>query len=125
MKGFNRRILIFLVFFLLVAYLISYVVNTSLGGYYMVPERDGKNRLFFENGFSMSDTILWQPNMGYYAPFKSDIIGVLYSPLIHLDREYWHTTLYITNPDDEKVIMNLDVEHMHPDTQQISHLPPN
>src|SRR6185312_7372535 len=36
--------------------------------------------------------ILWQPRFGYAAARWSSTLGILYSPLIHMDRRWLHKT---------------------------------
>jgi hypothetical protein len=80
---------------LLALYLGSYVLNSAFGGYWPKPERDGMHRWSF--GMAMHTAILWQPAYGYCARFNSDGLGAFYSPLVVLDRRWFHPTMYVTD----------------------------
>ncbi len=78
-----------------VVYVGSYSVNSALGGYWLKPERDGLHG--WSSGHSMHTAILWQPAYGYSARYKSDWIGTLFSPLVSIDRRWFHPTMYVTD----------------------------
>lgn len=77
-----------------IIYIGSYVANTRGGGYWLKPERDGRDRHSF--GLSMHTAILWQPAYGYCARYNSDFLGTIYAPLVALDRNWVHPTMYVT-----------------------------
>lgn len=97
---------------LLVLYAGSYVLNSSLGGYWNKPERDGHDRWVF--GLSIHTAILWQPRIGYWAPFRSDCVGAFYSPLVRIDRWLFHPTHYLTDPDIGEWTITLTPKDFHP-----------
>ena len=87
--------------FLVVAgaiYVGSYAANSLCGGYWLKPERDGKDKWSF--GLSMFTAIIWQPRFGYSAKFSSDFIGNFYRPLAYLDQKWIHPTRYISSEED-------------------------
>lgn len=81
---------------LIVLYVGSFAFNSFLGGYWSEVERDGHDRWSF--GLSMPTACLWQPRVGYWAPYRSDWLGAFYSPLIRLDRQFLHPTHYVSDP---------------------------
>ena len=80
---------------LFVLYIGIYAINSYLGGYWLQPERDGIHRWNF--GMSLHVAILWQPAWGYSSRYNSDFSGVLFSPLVALDRRWFHRTRYLTD----------------------------
>jgi len=98
------------------AYVVSYTVNSSLGGYWMTPERDTHERYSF--GLSMSTAIHWQPRIGYHARFVTDAVGRFYAPLIRIDRWLIHPTRYLTEKDVFERCDRLGVADMHPRFRQ-------
>ena len=80
---------------LLTLYIGSYAFNSALGGYWPKPEKDGAHRWSY--GLSMRTAILWQPAYGYYASHSSDWLGTFFSPLVLIDRRWFHPTMYITD----------------------------
>ncbi len=82
---------------LAVLYIGSFALNSYYGGYWNKLERDGRDR--WAVGLSMPTAILWQPRFGYWAPFRADLLGTFYSPLIRLDRSFVHVTRYVSDPD--------------------------
>lgn len=98
------------------AYVVSYVVNSSLGGYWMKPERDTRDRYSF--GLSMFTAFNWQPRVGYNSSFVTDAVGYFYAPLIRGDRWLLHPTHYLSNKDCFDWCDNLKVSDMHPQFRQ-------
>ena len=97
-------------------YLGSFVLNSYCGGYWSELERDGHDRWSF--GLSMPTAVLWQPRFGYWAPYRSDWLGTLYSPLIRLDRHLAHPTRYASAPDFHPWVNALPAEEVHPRYRQ-------
>jgi hypothetical protein len=93
-------------------YVTSFALNSHFGGYWGKPERDGHDRWSF--GLSMHTAILWQPRFGYWALYRSDWLGSLYSPLIRLDRRFLHSTHYVTDPKISEWIDATKVTDWHP-----------
>ena len=67
-------------------YVSIYLVNSFLGGYWTVPERDGRDKYSF--GLSITDAILWQPRFGHESLGHWDYAGAVFVPLIRLDRRF-------------------------------------
>ncbi|MDR3404348.1 MAG: hypothetical protein P4L99_17750 [Chthoniobacter sp.] len=77
-------------------YVGSFALDSHCGGYWNQLEQDGYDRWSF--GLSLPTAVLWQPRLGYWAPYRSDWLGALYSPLIRLDRRFIHPSRYVTDP---------------------------
>src|SRR4051812_18282261 len=67
-----------------VTYVGTYTINSFLGGYFFRLEQQNE----FPGGAIDRDKayILWQPRVGYSAPYHSDFIGAAYLPLVVMDR---------------------------------------
>jgi hypothetical protein len=89
----RRRVLVGVLCFVVI-YVGTYAANSWRGGYWLKPERDGRDRGIM--GLSMHTAILWQPAYGYCATYNSDFLGTLYAPLVALDRAWLHPTMYVT-----------------------------
>lgn len=97
-------------------YVVTYIINSCYGGYWMKPVSDGKDRYSF--GLSMPTAIIWQPRFGYATPFQKDIFGCIFMPLIALDRYLVHPTRYLTNSKDEKWLFSNEAQKFaHPKTK--------
>jgi hypothetical protein len=92
-------------------YVFSYGVNSFFGGYWLVPERDGKDKYSF--GLSITDAILWQPRFGHEALGDFDLAGILYTPLIKFDRKFIHPTMYLSDETFQK-ISSFRISQVHP-----------
>lgn len=101
-----------------IAYVVSYAVNSFLGGYWMKPERDTHDRYSF--GLSMFTAINWQPRVGYHSRFVTDALGHFYAPLIRVDRRLVHPTHYLSEKDCFEWCDNLPISDMHPRFHQES-----
>ena len=95
-----------------VFYVLSYGLNSILGGYWARPEMDGHDRYSF--GLAMPTAILWQPRWGHQAIGRSDFLGMSYSALIWLDRRYVHPTIYLSAPDGFDRAGHLSRAQLHP-----------
>lgn len=93
-------------------YVVSYILNSFFGGYWLIPEMDGRDRYSF--GLSMPTAIMWQPRLGHEAIGNFDFLGIFYKPLIRFDRKFVHTTIYLSEDDGEKTISNLKIAQVHP-----------
>jgi len=90
----------------------SYIPNSFFGGYWIIPEMDGRNRWSF--GLAMMDAIMWQPRFGHEAIGHLDYLGVIYKLLIRLDRKYVHPTIHLYDDGFEKIVSGLKVSQVHP-----------
>jgi hypothetical protein len=96
-------------------YLLTYVVNSLLGGYWLAPGRDGQHRFTPEfGGLSIADAIMWQPRFGHCCLGHADRLGVFFVPLIQLDQRYFHKTRYIVDPDYDTWLRRLSRSKVHP-----------
>lgn len=80
----------------LIVYVISYVINSNVGGYWRNPESDGSHSVL---GVELKTALLWQPRFGYHSKTKTDILGAFYMPLIWVDRMVFHQTKYLNQLD--------------------------
>ena len=116
--GWKRRIL--KNFFVLVKgvlmgaliFVASYIPNSFFGGYWLIPERDGRDKYSF--GLSMTTAIMWQPRFGHESLGHWDYLGAVYLPLIKLDRKFIHLTLYMSDKDFDQQFSRLKVAQVHP-----------
>lgn len=92
-------------------YVVSYILNSFFGGYWLIPERDGRDRFYF--GLSMTTAIMWQPLFGHEALGHLDYVGALYTPLIRFDRKFIHPTIYISDDAGNQKLSNLKVSQVH------------
>ena len=98
---------------MVVLYVLSYCINSALGGYWGRPEMDGHDRYTF--GLAMPTAILWQPRYGHLAMGRADFLGLAYSSLIWLDRRFVHQTIYISAPNGFDRVNHLSRERIHPE----------
>jgi hypothetical protein len=77
------------VFVFIGVYLITYILNSIFGGYWLKPVSGGKYT--YTSGLSTASAILWQPYYGHLSPNETSTLGWFYCPLISLDRRWWHT----------------------------------
>jgi hypothetical protein len=109
-KNIRKGLLTFLV--CVSIYIASYTLNSFFGGYWLVPEMDGRDRWSF--GLAMMDAIMWQPRFGHEAIGRSDYLGTFYTPLIRFDRKFVHTTIHFFDKDFDQRFLNLKVSQVHP-----------
>jgi hypothetical protein len=96
-------------------YVLLYFLNSAMGGYWLVPGRDGRVRFKPEfGGLSMTVAIMWQPRLGHNSLGESDFLGTLSEPLILLDRAWFRKTHYLTDNDFDSWIEHLPVSKVHP-----------
>jgi hypothetical protein len=102
--------------FILVAcgfcYIASYALDSFYGGYWLIPEMDGRDHLL--GWWTMSDAFLWQPRWGHEALGDFDIPGILYQPLIAADRRWIHRTIYLSDRGFDS-LNHLKVSQVHPE----------
>lgn len=74
-------------------YLIAYVILTLSGAYsnYLVPS----GQLEYNFGLSAQDAVEWVPRGIVRDRAKFNFLGVLYMPLVDLDRTYWHKSIIV------------------------------
>ncbi|MDF1746485.1 MAG: hypothetical protein P1V19_22500 [Gimesia sp.] len=94
------------IFISLSIYVVTYIILSSLGGYYY--NQSGKVR-YRSIGLSVSDITTWNPKGCWYqAKFKNtkgiyvsrgNDLGYVFSPLIILDRKYFHPTQILIEPE--------------------------
>ena len=101
------------------AYVVAYVLNSAAGGYWPVPARDGHVRYKPEfGGLSMRAAIMWQPRFGRNAVGHFDYVGLLFQPLILLDRAWLHPTHYIVDDGFDAWFTQLPPSKIHPKFRQ-------
>lgn len=116
---------------LLLVYLGAYVYFTSVGAYYF--SQSGTAR--YSSGLSISNVSIWHPRFLYWAPFKNifgqstsrgSTLGYYYSPLIIVDRKWFHPTQQLIADDfasEAATKHHLAVE-LWPALNHIDHQPP-
>jgi len=97
---------------LVVFYTISYCVNSFFGGYWSQPEMDGRDRYSF--GLAMPTAIMWQPRFGHEAIGNLNHLGAFYTPLIRVDRRFFHPTIYLSDDEGFKKASDLPTSKVHP-----------
>jgi hypothetical protein len=94
-KPFKRRQFVLAIAALLVAYIGSYICLAFRGQWYW--SQNGEHRYTF--GLAASDVERWFPAWAHWEPFRDvygnstsrgDLSGYFYSPLIRLDRKWFH-----------------------------------
>ena len=96
-------------------YVVAYIANAAVGGYWMIPSRDGGVRFKPEyGGLSLTIAIMWQPRFGHFALGESDFVGVFFGPLISLDRAWIHTTHYMSDDSFDAWLKALPPSKVHP-----------
>ena len=93
-------------------YVFSYALNSFFGGYWLIPEMDGRDRL--EGFWALHTAVMWQPRFGHEALGNYDFPGTLYTPLIRLDRKFIHPTIYMSDKDFDQKMSHLNVSDVHP-----------
>jgi hypothetical protein len=88
---------------LLGTYVGSYLAMASRGGWYW--SQTGRHRYNF--GFSVTDVERWFPAYAHWEPFRDiygsegsrgNLAGYFYSPLIRLDRAWFHPDRLLFSP---------------------------
>ena len=99
----------------LAIYVVAYIVNSSVGGYWLIPDRDGHVRFKQEfGGLSMTVAIMWQPRFGHSALGQLDFLGAFFGPLIAVDRAWIHPTHHLTDDDFDGWLRALPASKVHP-----------
>lgn len=92
--------------YVLLLYLLSYITNSALGRYLVIPS--GETRFAFgkPTAVSMPDMAIWTPQFGRFESYltirgdravRATIIGYLFCPLIYLDRRFFHKSFRVTD----------------------------
>lgn len=69
-------------------YIIIYIALSVFGEYSNRLTITGKYR--YKNGLGMPDAIVWNPYMIQFETYNKNILGIAFSPLLLLDRVFWH-----------------------------------
>ncbi|MEP6671832.1 MAG: hypothetical protein ABJF10_21910 [Chthoniobacter sp.] len=103
-----RRVL--LIGLLLTAfYIATYAINSRAGGYWSAIVYE------FSDGNTVSTpAIHWQPRFGYWEGYSDEWLGRFYSPLIRLDRHFFHPTHYVQDPNFFPWAQALKYSDWHP-----------
>jgi hypothetical protein len=72
----------------LMLYFCVYVIFSALGSYSNFPSSSG--RLKYDFGLGIRDQIEWNPRFMDLRQNGFNGVGLFYSPLILLDRKFWH-----------------------------------
>jgi hypothetical protein len=96
---------------LIALYLMTYILNSISGGYWLKPVSGGS--FTYNSGLSAPTAILWQPYYGYNSPYKISLLGWLYYPLIKFDRTWWHTNKDLIKNEHEIFSKNPNLK-IHP-----------
>jgi hypothetical protein len=99
-------------------YVVSYLVNSSTGGYYWLVVNDGTGVYGPSGSRIATSVILWQPRIGHGNGDHSGLLGYVYRPLIQLDRRLWHPKIDASKMDRDYFsrVSKLRVRDIHPET---------
>lgn len=114
MLRFPRVILIVLL--LLGSWIFVYVLNTINGGYYN--EETSREFDVVTQRLKYSVYIKWQPLFGRLSTNNSDIVGIMFSPLIKIDRRCFHTSIDMTTNEGFRIASTLPLKKVHPDLRK-------
>jgi hypothetical protein len=87
-----------------IAYVLLYVLNSMLGGYW----GPVAGNLTWSLGISMPTRFIWEPYIGYRDRYNITACGVLWYPLICLDQRYIHPSYDLNNTNDEAILFSKD-----------------
>jgi hypothetical protein len=102
----------------LATYVAAYFLNSAGGGYWPVPDDAELNT----QTISEPEDILWQPAHGYSSARWSSALGILYRPLIALDRRWRHKTLREDEGSGLFYESSRPLSDYHPDTREFVRL---
>jgi len=88
----------------IVAYVLLYVPNSMLGGYW----GPVAGRLMYSFGLSMPTLFLWQPYLGYRDHYNITACGVIWYPLICIDQRYIHPPYDVDITNDAAFLFSKD-----------------
>jgi len=77
-------------------YVLSYGVNSSLGGYF----GPTAGALEYAPGMAFHTLFLWQPYLGYSDEYNSSLLGRIYSPAVYFDQHYVHRPYDLARTND-------------------------
>jgi len=98
-------------------YVLSYMVNTHLGGYDPFFTSDGRRS--YSNSMLAHDCIMWQPRFGsYYSQYRRDALGLIFYPLLRLDHGYVHRTHSVWDADFDAWSVSLAARDVHPNHRE-------
>jgi hypothetical protein len=101
-------------------YLLAYLVDSALGGYWLIPARDGRDHFLPElGGLSITDAIIWQPRFGHCELGHTDRAGLFFLPLFQIDQKWFHATHYLVDENYEKWIQGLPRSKVHPRFREV------
>lgn len=99
-KKFDKKKLFIYITVISVIYVISYIFLSLSGEYYISMTGEIRNSA----GFALIDCQEWGPKFLAFDVYKDvsgrlalrgwNIGGLIYSPLIVIDRKFWHKTIY-------------------------------
>lgn len=100
-------------------YILSYSVDSRLGGYYLKPVVDGRASYSQSmGGIGIPLALQWHPKWGFRNVSNTDFLGHFYGPLIEIDRVIWHHTKYANENDINAWVEMVKKNHqIHPATQ--------
>lgn len=96
-----------------VFYVLSYVINSAHGGYWLEPELDGRTEKLY-GIVALKTAIMWQPRYGYKVQTYTEGLGSFYAPLIFLDQHFVHKTRYLGQKGTDEWIDSLPESMIHP-----------
>lgn len=89
----------------LVAYVLVYALNSTLGGYWGQPVA---GNLGYGPGLRFHTAFLWQPRFGYRDDYDKDFLGWVFCPLIIFDQGHVHHRLDLANASDAALVFSKD-----------------
>ena len=100
------------------AYVILYVLNSLMGGYWLGaawdrPRNDGPSTRERMN----TAGVMWQPQFGHNVVGKfgdTDFLGYFFAPLIAIDRAWVHRTHLIADSDFASWSQSVPLTEVHP-----------
>lgn len=99
---------------LLSLYVGSYFLNANCGGYWLKPQPG--TRELDPGGIHWTSAIYWMPRYGsFWKDEPLDAVGVLYAPLVWLDRRTRFPTRDLFDPDFQDWLDNAPLAEFHPD----------
>ena len=86
-QGLARSVLV-----TLIIYVCCYLILTLLGSYSEVAIISGKTHLFGDV-WPVADERVWEPKFTRYRRYDINALGGLFTPLLELDRKFWHKAI--------------------------------
>jgi hypothetical protein len=94
----------------------SYLINNLNGGYVWELARAKKYTM---EGLSRYTACHWQPRYGMKTKFETDLIGNFYSPLIYIDRKFFHPTKHRLDRGFWKWLYQREINEWHPNSKHL------